>query len=435
MISAVSGLRERGFASIIYRYIGKEFLFSFFVCFLFFFFIFFVNQILFLAEKILEKKVPVKDVIMLLVYFMPSMISLSFPFAALVSCLMTVGRLCSDNEILAMQALGIRHIRIFAPLIALGVIFSLASFFINDYLMPYGTIKYTRLYKELIYSNPALELQPHSVKEYLDTFIVTGEIEDTVIHDITIFDKDKDGNKRVITADRARFLSGDKSSSGIVSLELHNVFSHVNDQKKEFDYSYFTAEKMIYNILLSNMSSSVRSVGPREMSAADVYSEIRTMEEKNIRETASRKESGIKDLAKSVRNYFLASSADSTGRKTYTSGIAGGLAAYRNIEQDASDIRNLKIYKLEFYKKFSLPVSCLCFVLFAFPAGLFSKRSGRTVGFGIGLLFSVFYWCMMFAGHTLGVRSNIDPFIAMWMPDLVILLIALVLYIVRFVRR
>ena len=175
-----------GTASRIYRYIGKEFLFSFFVCFIFFFFIFFVNQILFLAEKILEKHVPVKDVFMLLVYFMPSMISLSFPFAALVACLMTVGRLSSDNEILAMQALGIRHIKIFYPLIVLGIVFSVSSFYINDYLMPYGTIKYTKLYRELIFSNPALELVPYSVKEYLDTVIVTGDIQDNVIHDIMI---------------------------------------------------------------------------------------------------------------------------------------------------------------------------------------------------------------------------------------------------------
>ena len=202
--------------SRIYRYIGKEFFFSFFVCFCFFFFIFFVNQILFLAEKILEKHVPFKDVVMLLVYFMPSMISLSFPFAALVACLMTVGRLSSDNEILAMQAMGIRHIKIFFPLIVLGLVFSVSSFYINDYLMPYGTIKYTKLYRELIYSNPALELVPYSVKEYLDTVIVTGDIKDNVIHDIMILDKDKDGNRRVITADTAQFLNDEKNSGNSV---------------------------------------------------------------------------------------------------------------------------------------------------------------------------------------------------------------------------
>ena len=423
-----------GSTSRIYKYIGKEFLFSFFVCFCFFFFIFFVNQILFLAEKILEKHVPFKDVFMLLVYFMPSMISLSFPFAALVACLMTVGRLSSDNEILAMQALGIRHIKIFYPLIVLGIVFSVSSFYINDYLMPYGTIKYTKLYRELIFSNPALELVPYSVKEYLDTVIVTGDIKDNVIHDIMILDKDKDGNQRVITANTAQFLGDTKGAgTGVISLELHNVFSHVSDQKKKADYDYFTAERMVYNILLANMSSSVRTLGPREMSAADVYDSLKKMDVEFQADQASRLSYLGPNIAHAMEDWFFATG--SAGKEMFINNIRGQLSQYGEVYFEKNNDRNYKIHKLEFYKKFSLPLSCFCFVLFAFPAGLFSKRSGRTVGFGIGLLFSLFYWCMMFAGHTLGIKSDINSFLAMWIPNFVILFIALVLYIVRFVKR
>lgn len=423
-----------GTTSRIYKYIGKEFLFSFFVCFLFFFFIFFVNQILFLAEKILEKHVPFKDVFMLLVYFMPSMISLSFPFAALVACLMTVGRLSSDNEILAMQSLGIRHIKIFYPLIVLGIIFSISSFYINDYLMPYGTIKYTKLYRELIYSNPALELMPYSVKEYLDTVIVTGDIKDNVIHDIMILDKDKDGNRRVITAQTAQFLSDTKDSgTGVISLELKNVFSHVSDQKKRSDYDYFTAERMVYNILLANMSSSVRTLGPREMSAADVYDSLKKMDQTFKAEHESRLSYLKPSISLALEEWFFATAKED--RTSNINNMRTQLSQYGEIFSERNVERNYKIHKLEFYKKFSLPFSCFCFVLFAFPAGLFSKRSGRTVGFGIGLLFSLFYWCLMFAGHTIGIRSDINSFMAMWLPNFVILFIALVLYIVRFVRR
>ncbi len=423
-----------GSSSRIYRYIGKEFLFSFFVCFCFFFFIFFVNQILFLAEKILEKHVPFKDVFMLLVYFMPSMISLSFPFAALVACLMTVGRLSSDNEILAMQALGIRHIKIFYPLIVLGIVFSVSSFYINDYLMPYGTIKYTKLYRELIFSNPALELVPYSVKEYLDTVIVTGDIKDNVIHDIMILDKDKDGNQRVITANTAQFLGDTKGAgTGVISLELHNVFSHVSDQKKRADYDYFTAERMVYNILLANMSSSVRTLGPREMSAADVYESLKKMDVAFQADQESRLSFMAPNIAHAMEEWFFATG--SAEKEPFISNIRNQLGQYGEVYFEKNNDRNYKIHKLEFYKKFSLPLSCLCFVLFAFPAGLFSKRSGRTVGFGIGLLFSLFYWCMMFAGHTLGIKSDINSFMAMWIPNFVILFIALVLYVVRFVRR
>lgn len=422
------------YGMILSKYICWEFLFSFLVCFLFFFFIFFVNQILFLAEKILEKKVPLKDVLLLLVYFMPSMISLSFPFAALVSALMTVGRFSSDNEILAMQALGIRHIKIFAPLIILGVLFSGLSFYINDFLLPYGTIKYTRLYRQLIYSNPSLELESFAVKEYLDTFMITGKIEDRIIDDIVIFDRDDEGNKRIITAAKARFLNGG-DSSGVISLELSDVFSHVNDLKKEYDYSYFSSEKMIYNILLSNISNSVRTLGPREMSASGVHEEIKKMKRDFYENHSAKILSAGKYLKNSWENYFFSCNTELSDRNPYLKSLMLNLKNYSVVYNEKNNDKNLQIYKLEFYKKFSLPFSCLCFVLFAFPAGLFSKRSGRSVGFGIGLLFSLFYWCMMFAGHMIGIKSHVNPFMSMWMPDFVILAIAALLYIVRFVKR
>ena len=362
------------------------------------------------------------------------MISLSFPFAALVACLMTVGRLSSDNEILAMQALGIRHIKIFFPLIVLGIVFSVSSFYINDYLMPYGTIKYTKLYRELIFSNPALELVPYSVKEYLDTVIVTGDIKDNVIHDIMILDKDKDGNRRVITADTAQFLSDEKGNgNSVISLELHNVFSHVGDQKKRSDYNYFTAQRMVYNILLANMSSSVRTLGPREMSAIDVYDKLKKMDDDFQADHVSRLSYMNPNISQAMNDWFFATAAED--KTALVNNIRKQLAEYADVYYERNTDRNYKIHKLEFYKKFSLPFSCFCFVLFAFPAGLFTKRSGRTVGFGIGLLFSLLYWCMMFAGHTIGIKSDINGFMAMWIPNFVILFIALVLYIVRFVRR
>ena len=249
-----------------------------------------------------------------------------------------------------------------------------------------------------------------------------------------ILDKDKDGNRRVITADTAQFLSDVKGAgTGVISLELRNVFSHVSDQKKRSDYDYFTAKRMEYNILLANMSSSVRTLGPREMSTVDVYDRLKKMDEDFLADKASQLSYMGPNIAQAVSDWFFATGTED--KKALINNIRSQLEAYGDIYFEQNTDRNYKIHKLEFYKKFSLPFSCLCFVLFAFPAGLFSKRSGRTVGFGIGLLFSLFYWCMMFAGHTLGIKSDINSFMAMWIPNFVILFIALVLYVVRFVRR
>ncbi len=88
-------------------YVGREYVFSFIVAFLFFFFLFFLNQILVMAEEIFSKKVAFWDVVRLIVYSLPIVIAFSFPFGSLVGALMAVGRLSSDNELLAFGSLGV----------------------------------------------------------------------------------------------------------------------------------------------------------------------------------------------------------------------------------------------------------------------------------------------------------------------------------------
>ncbi len=420
---------------IYYKYITKEFFFSFVVCFCFFFFIFFVNQILLLAEHILAKKIPVKEVLLLLVYFMPAMVSLSFPFATLVAALMTTGRLSSDNEILAFQASGIRFFQIFLPFLMLSILLSSVSFFINDYFLPKGTINYIKLYRKLIYSNPELELEPYSIKRYQDTVLVTGNVRNKRIDDLIIIDKDSSGNRRFITADKAFFLE-DRNNRGIISLNLDNVFTHSDDVKKELDYSYLISEKMIYNILLSDISVSIRNPGPREMSSVDVYKSIREKQE-NLEEKKKRiSYSNETNYLSFASSYLKLSSetTDSNKKRIYRENMDKAFKTYKDIKYSEVRDRPLQIYKLEYQKKFALPLSCFFLSMFALPAGLFTRRSGKSVGFGLGLIVSVFYWCLLFAGHTLGIRSYFNPVLSMWMPNLIISIMAATLYIKRFIR-
>ena len=375
-----------------YKYISREYLFSFFVCFFFFFFIFFVNQILLLAEHILSKKIPLKDVLLLLVYFMPAMVSLSFPFASLVASLMTIGRLASENEILAFQASGIRHIQLFLPFVVISLFLSLSSFFINDYFIPKGTINYIKLYRKLIYSNPELELEPYSIKRYQNTVLVTGDVKDKRIDDIIIIDKDSSGNRRFITADKAFFME-DRENRGIISLNLDNVFTHSDDMKKELDYSYLISEKMIYNILLSDISISIRNPGPREMSSLDVYNSIKikeiNLEEKKKRIYSSNETNYLNFLSD---YYKLSSTSLPEGKRAVLNeNMIKNFKTYTDIKNSSIKDRPLQIYRLEFQKKFALPLSCFFLSVFAIPAGLLTKRSGKSVGFGLGLIVSVFF--------------------------------------------
>ena len=93
----------------------------------------------------LAKRAPFADVAKIMIYSMPAIIAQSAPFATLVGFLMCLGRMASDNEILIFRASGFSFRSILYPVLILGLAISFVSFFVNDYLLPLGTIKYNQL--------------------------------------------------------------------------------------------------------------------------------------------------------------------------------------------------------------------------------------------------------------------------------------------------
>lgn len=422
---------------IIFFYIIREYFLSFLIAFSFFFFIFFINQILLMAEEILSKNVPFWDVVRLIIYSLPAIISFSFPFGSLVGALMAIGRLSSDNEILAMQSCGVHHISIFFPMLFLGIFFTVFSFITTDVFLPLGTINFGKLYREVLFSNPQLELEPYSIKRYQDSIMITGDVQDRRISDIVIIDRTPEKDRRIIMAEEA-VLSQDEEQHGVTSLQLEDVFSQVIDKNRKNRFEYSTSRRMIYNILLKDISFSLQNPGPREMSSVDVLEAIR---EKQMQLSLRREEHAreVKDLRFDLAQQyaFTAEQAVTSGTppgKTGIDQLANILDDYSRQSQKTIGDRSLQIYLLEFYKKFSIPAGCLAFVIFAFPVGYFARRSGRSIGFGIGLIVSVFYWSLLFAGQTLGLRLDFPPFWSMWLPNILVTGMGLSFFVLGFKR-
>jgi lipopolysaccharide export system permease protein len=417
-------------------YVGREYTFSFTVAFLFFFFIFFVNQILLMAEQIFSKRVPFWDVVLLVIYSLPIVVALAFPFGALVGALMAVGRLSSDNEILAFSVLGIPERHLLFPLLVLGLIFSCVSFIMNDYFFPLSNIRFAEIYKRIIYSNPAVELEPHSIKKYENTIIITGGVEGKSINDVLIIDKSPEGNRRVITA-RSASLTESAETKGVVSLGLEKVFSQVSYPKEGDRYDYFTADSMIYSILLKNMTGAIGNLTPQQQSSVDVWLQIqKMMKEKAARE--AQKQERVKallyGLSSAIRDSRQRLSADPSRlalEKKNIDALERTLQAERT--RDAGD-RTLQSYLVEFNRKFSLPIACLVFSFFSFPIGLMARRSGRTVGFAVGLLVSILYYGLLLVGQTFGGRMEMHPALSMWLPDVVVLAAGAGIFLVRITR-
>jgi lipopolysaccharide export system permease protein len=398
------------------------------VSFLFFFFIFFVNQLLLMAQEILTKRVPFNQVALLVLYSLPSIIAMAAPFASLVGTLMTVGRLSSDNEVLVLLSSGLSYRNIFLPALAVGLLISLMSFVANDVLLPAGTVQFSRLYRRILVSTPALELEANSVKRFKDTVVVTGDVTGNAINDVLILDKTSDGERRVIMARNAELKDG--GAKGL-SLDLEDAFIQSSKEVARRDYDYGSSGFLRYWVPQEDLIQAVSSIGPREMSSTDVRREIK-VKEANLRARLDTRYNKALSHALSLEGALRKGPGDIewNRRANYSQSFLQEIEAAEALKND----RSLLIYRLEYYKKFSIPFGALSFVFLAVSLGLLAKKSGQTVGFIFGLLISVVYWALLLGGQTMGQRLGYSPFWSMWLPNILALTAGLIMGAVRIGR-
>jgi lipopolysaccharide export system permease protein len=412
-------------------YVGREFLLSFSVAFLFFFFIFFVNQILVMAEEIFAKRVPFWDVVRLVAYSLPWVVMMAFPFGSLVGALMAIGRMSSDNEALAFAALGVPPRQLLVPLLILGVAFSAVSFVMNDYFLPLGTIRYAEIYRRIVYSNPSLEIEPLSIKKLDDVTVVTSTVEGQTFRNVVLIDRSAERNRRVIAARSARL---EERERGVVSLVLEGVFTHASFPKEGDRYDYTTSEQLVYNISLKSVAASLGAPSPSQQSSVDVWRQVSVKaaaEQALVADRDARAAGLAWDLAGRLRALSEAADRNPVAVDDLRRGAEESLQRYTaERDRDVRD-RSLRAYLLEFHWKFAVPAGCLVFAFFAWPVGLRARRSGRSVGFAVGLFVAIVYWGMLVAGRTFGVRLNVPPAAAMWLPDAVVFGSGLVVAVVR----
>jgi len=361
--------------AIIFRYIFKELFLYFSVCFLFFFFIFFVNQILLMAEEILSKKAPLKDVMLLMFYSLPFVIATAAPYAALVGTLMGLGRFVSDLEFVSMSALGISSFYMLIPVFSIGLFISIISFITNDIFLPWGSVKFNEVYFNLATSTPALELESFSIKRGNNTIVIAGLIKENIVNNILIVDKTADDETKVLGASKTEIETSD-SPSIVMKLNILNPRMLNLDLQDRTKYDVAYGDCITYNVLSEDIRYNFAgSMGPDKMTSLDLYRDIKN-----------------------------------------------------KIKENASE-RTLNIYMMEFNKKFSIPFGAFFFVMLAAAISGAGKLHNQSVGFVLGLLISVSYWAILMGGQTLALNRNLNGSIAMWLPNAMLFSVAIFFFI------
>ncbi len=351
---------------ILIKYLYKELLSYFAVCFAFLFVVFFANQILLIGEQLLSQRAPFFDVCKIMLYSTPGIISQSAPYATLIGFLMCLGRMVSDNEILIFRASGFSFQSIFKPVIILGIIISIVSFFVNDYLLPLGTIKYNKLFNKIMRSTPTIILEPNSVKRLGKSTVVIGDVNEQNVSDLIFFTTTDDNNENIIVA-KDSILTDAKSEGVILQLNMSDTTLASIDIYNKNNYDVIKSENVIMNIFDSEVFG-YSGKNPREMTYFDLNKQIKEMKAK------------------------------------------GDTDSYR-----------LNSWNMELYKKIAIPFASIFFAFLAFAIAFqFGKHNGLTMGLVVGVLICVLYWAMNISGQLLVVRVELNAFWCIWFPNILI---------------
>ena len=81
--------------------------------------------------------------------------------------------------------------------------------------------------------------------------------------------------------------------------------------------------------------------------------------------------------------------------------------------------KQIRRYQVEIQKKYSIPFACIIFVLVGAPLAIRMGRSGMNMAIGLSILFFLVYYVGLIGGEKLADRGFVNPFMAMWAPNLI----------------
>jgi lipopolysaccharide export system permease protein len=358
------------------RYILWEIIVPTVLAVLIFTFVLLAGRTLKLAELVINKGIPLRDILQLLGYMLPSFLAITLPLSILLGTLLAFSRLSADAEIIALKAAGISLTRLLRPTMALALLASLATAGLTLYLEPQANKAFRSQIFKIVSQRANIGLQPRVFQaEFTDLVLYADEINDRSGELSGIFISDQRGGAEAIPttiiADEGLFISDPTGEELILRLFQGQIHRYSNNSTKN---AYQVVNFNSYDLSLP-VGQRATGVGAREFKL---------------------KELSLTELEK------LATSTDSLG------------AAYKA--------------RAEYHQRFSMAVTPLLFALLALPLGIQSSRSGRGGGFATGLVtYLIYYMCVSFS-TTLTAESHWPAGLTIWAVPLIFLLIGILLF-------
>lgn len=405
-------------SNILNRFISKEFLINFLVAFTFFFLIFFVNSILLLVQRILLKNIDFKTMLVMVLLSMPQFLIYTFPFATLTGASMVLGDLSSNNELLALKSSGVSERKVFLPIIIWSIIFSLITFFVSDYLLPWTNIIYRERLTLLMREMPTFEIEANGTNTVGNIVIANKEVADALIHEIVMTNNDRTSENKTVVSKLGKVEMMD-SARFIYRFTLEDPEILITDSSDINTNLLANAENATFYLDFSDQVPSLTNTDPVNLSSSVLRENIKS---RQVREDEDRRAfyHQREELGLSYSSILKEKMVDGTEAMEESIGINQELM---RLDEPPIDFY-AQYYKAELTKKYSLSLACFFLTLVALPLGTLKLKYGKLTGFAISLIIAVAYWYMMFFAQLEIFNIKSPPYLLIFLPDIAVALIA-----------
>lgn len=135
-------------------------------------------------------------------FVLPFSLTLTLPVAGMFSCAIVYGRLAADNEFDACKASGINLHRLFAPVLAMGIVITICTFLLSNFLLPHATRQLEMVAQRDAQTVLAAALRSHGALEY-GRYVIHAADADLV---------EREDGSEAMTLKEATFMEIDRES-------------------------------------------------------------------------------------------------------------------------------------------------------------------------------------------------------------------------------
>ncbi|MFB6274506.1 MAG: LptF/LptG family permease [Salinibacter sp.] len=400
--------------------------------------------------EIAGKGIPLLVIIELIAYNLAYMVVLAVPMSVLLAALMAFGGLAESKYYTVIKSTGISFGQIVWPTLVVATVIMGGMLYFNNVMLPEANHRARQLWSDIRGKRPGFELRPGVFYDGVEDYSILVQKRPAGTNkliDVTIYDYTQGQNRRaVIKAERGVIEShagGARLTLTLRNGEMHRLLPPNGTQQTD-RYERLTFDRHRIQFTMSN--AVFRRSKPNEISRS-----TRTMRTPQLLNTLDSLEKQLQSryraLYKRVRNdlrpdttisppdtvaavfptqdtSYLALTGLDTDRRSVvrvaTQRARDVQSVIQNAQRDTKWQRQrVRSYKVAFYKKFSIALACLVFMVVGAPLGLALRRSGLgTIG-AIALGIFMFYWITLVQGEKLSERGFFPPWLGMWIANLI----------------